>query len=66
MKLNEVFRGMICEIHGDETVEIKDLKYDSRGVKRGDLFFCISGFAEDGLKYAPEAVKKGAAAVVVT
>ena len=33
MKLNEVFRGMICEIHGDETVEIKDLKYDSRGVK---------------------------------
>ena len=57
MKLNEVFRGMICEIHGDETVEIKDLKYDSRGVKRGDLFFCISGFAEDGLKYAPVAVK---------
>lgn len=66
MKLNEVFRGMICEICGDETVEIKDLKYDSRNVKRGDLFFCISGFAEDGLKYAPEAVKKGAAAVVVT
>ncbi len=30
------------------------------------FFFCISGFAEDGHKYAPDAAKKGAAAIVVT
>lgn len=66
MKLKELFRDMNCQIHGDGATEIKDLKYDSRSVRKGDLFFCISGFAEDGHKYAPDAVKKGAAAVVVT
>ncbi len=66
MKLSELVQGMNCEIYGDETVTIKDLKYDSRTVKRADLFFCISGFAEDGLKYAPDAIEKGAAAIVVT
>ncbi|MEA4852818.1 MAG: UDP-N-acetylmuramoyl-L-alanyl-D-glutamate--2,6-diaminopimelate ligase [Christensenella sp.] len=66
MKLYELFRGIKCEIKGDEEVEIKDLKYDSRNVKRGDLFFCISGFADDGHKYVPDAVRKGAAAIVVT
>ena len=41
------------------------IRDSSRTVKRGDLFFCIAGFAEDGHKYAPDAVRKGAAAVVV-
>ena len=66
MKLKELFHGMGCELYGEEDTEIADLKYDSRSVRRGDLFFCISGFSEDGHKYAPDAVKKGAAALVVT
>lgn len=66
MKLNELFHGMSCEIYGEGETQIKDLKYDSRSIRRGDLFFCISGFSEDGLKYAPDAVKKGAAAIVVS
>lgn len=66
MTLNELFRDIPCKVYGDGETEIKDLKYDSRKVRKGDLFFCISGFAEDGHKYAPDAAKKGAAAIVVT
>ncbi|WP_066688756.1 UDP-N-acetylmuramoyl-L-alanyl-D-glutamate--2,6-diaminopimelate ligase [Christensenella intestinihominis] len=66
MTLNELFRDIACELYGDGETEIKDLKYDSRKVRKGDLFFCISGFSEDGHKYAPDAAKKGAAALVVT
>ena len=66
MKLKELFHGMGCELYGEGDTEIADLKYDSRSVRRGDLFFGISGFSEDGHKYAPDAVKKGASALVVT
>ena len=46
-------------------VEITGLAYDSREVAPGDLFFCVSGFRSDGHEFAPEAVRAGAAALVV-
>jgi UDP-N-acetylmuramoyl-L-alanyl-D-glutamate--2,6-diaminopimelate ligase len=46
-------------------VEITGLAYDSREVAPGDLFFCVSGFRSDGHIFAPEAVRAGAAALVV-
>ncbi len=46
-------------------VEITGLAYDSREVAPGDLFFCVSGFRSDGHQFAPEAVRAGAAALVV-
>jgi UDP-N-acetylmuramoyl-L-alanyl-D-glutamate--2,6-diaminopimelate ligase len=46
-------------------VEITGLAYDSREVAPGDLFFCVSGFRSDGHLFAPEAVRAGAAALVV-
>jgi UDP-N-acetylmuramoyl-L-alanyl-D-glutamate--2,6-diaminopimelate ligase len=46
-------------------VEITGLAYDSREVAPGDLFFCVSGFRSDGHRFAPEAVRAGAAALVV-
>ncbi len=46
-------------------VEITGLAYDSRDVASGDLFFCVSGFRTDGHEFAPEAVRAGAAALVV-
>lgn len=66
MKLKELFHGISCELYGEMETEIKDLQYDSRRVHRGDLFFCISGFSDDGHKYASDAIQKGAAAIVVT
>jgi len=46
-------------------VQISSLAYDSRAVEPGALFFCVSGFREDGHRFAPQAVARGARALVV-
>ena len=46
-------------------VPITDLAYDSRAARPGTLFFCVSGLQRDGHAFAPEAVARGAAALVV-
>jgi UDP-N-acetylmuramoyl-L-alanyl-D-glutamate--2,6-diaminopimelate ligase len=45
-------------------VEISALAYSSSSVTPGTLFFCVPGFTTDGHDFAPEAVKRGAAALV--
>jgi UDP-N-acetylmuramoyl-L-alanyl-D-glutamate--2,6-diaminopimelate ligase len=49
---------------GAPEVEISALAYSSNGVTAGALFFCVPGFTSDGHDFAPEAVKRGAAALV--
>lgn len=44
---------------------INQIEYDSRKVNKGDLFCCIVGTFQDGHDYAHQAVKKGAAALLV-
>ncbi len=44
--------------------EIESLSADSRMVKRGGLFFCLTGGVRDGHAFASEAVAKGAVALV--
>ncbi len=51
---------------GDASAEITSVEYDSRKVKSGSLFVAISGFSADGHAYAADAVKSGAAAVLVS
>jgi len=51
---------------GPDDVEITGLAYDNRVVEPGDLFFCVPGFTRDGHDFAPEAVARGAAALVVS
>jgi UDP-N-acetylmuramoyl-L-alanyl-D-glutamate--2,6-diaminopimelate ligase len=46
-------------------VEIRGLAYDNRAVEPGTLFFCVPGFTRDGHEFAPDAVARGAAALVV-
>jgi UDP-N-acetylmuramoyl-L-alanyl-D-glutamate--2,6-diaminopimelate ligase len=55
-------RDLIGE--GAPEVEISGLAYDNRSVTRGTLFFCVPGFKVDGHDFAPDAVKRGAAALV--
>lgn len=65
MKLADLLsEGM--ELLGDGQTEIESVAYDSRKVKPGALFFCISGFKADGHNYARAAVDAGAVALVVT
>jgi UDP-N-acetylmuramoyl-L-alanyl-D-glutamate--2,6-diaminopimelate ligase len=47
------------------TVEVGGLAYDNREVRPGTLFFCVPGFTRDGHDFAPDAVERGAAALVV-
>src|SRR3954468_17230812 len=46
-------------------VEVTALAYDNRLVEPGTLFFCVPGFTRDGHDFAPDAVARGAAALVV-
>ncbi|HEX2372202.1 MAG TPA: UDP-N-acetylmuramoyl-L-alanyl-D-glutamate--2,6-diaminopimelate ligase [Solirubrobacterales bacterium] len=66
MRLCELIVGVEAEIaRGDPDVEISDLAYDSQRVGPGTLFFCVRGMAADGHDFAPVAVERGAAALVV-
>src|SRR5918992_978946 len=54
------------ELLGDgPDVEVTGLAYDNRAVGPGTLFFCVPGFTRDGHDFAPDAVARGAAALVV-
>lgn len=59
--LKEVSFVKIC---GNEKIKITDITADSRTVKKGSLFICLSGYHVDGHEYVKEAVKNGAIAIV--
>ncbi len=49
---------------GFQNVEVRDVVNDSRLVGALDLFVAVKGAGDDGAKYAAEAVRRGAVAVV--
>ena len=55
----------VAEVVGRTPVEVLDLVYDARDATPGALFFCVPGARLDGHDFAPQAVAKGAVAVVV-
>lgn len=66
MKLRNVCGDIEYEvIQGSMDTDIKDIAYDSEKVVRGAVFVCITGVKTDGHLYMEDAVRKGAAAVVV-
>ncbi len=62
MRLDEV---MASDVPGAAAVQVVALAYDSRRVRPGTLFFCVPGFTSDGHDHAPDAVSRGACALVV-
>jgi len=46
-------------------VDITSLAFDNREARPGTLFFAVPGFTRDGHDFAPDAVERGAAALVV-
>ncbi len=66
MKLDNLLTTLDYEIlSGDTTIYIDNIYDDSRRIKAGGLFFCITGSKTDGHKYIREAIKNGAKALVV-
>src|SRR3954451_1721541 len=50
---------------GPDDVPVTGLAFDNRAVEPGTLFFCVPGFTRDGHDFAPDAVARGAVALVV-
>jgi len=61
MRLGAVMTGVPADARD---VEISELAYDNRAVAPGTLFFCVPGFTRDGHDFAPDAVRRGAVALV--
>src|ERR687889_2888555 len=56
----------VRELLGDgPEVDVVALAYDNRAVVPGTLYFCVPGFTRDGHDFAPDAVARGAVALVV-
>jgi UDP-N-acetylmuramoyl-L-alanyl-D-glutamate--2,6-diaminopimelate ligase len=65
MKLAALFNATgIAVPEGAGDLDVRALAYDSRKVAPGTLFVAIKGFHRDGHDFVPDAVKKGAVAVV--
>ncbi|NLM50687.1 MAG: UDP-N-acetylmuramyl-tripeptide synthetase, partial [Clostridiaceae bacterium] len=65
MLLREIVNNIKHElVRGSLDIEISGISYDSRKVKKGDLFVAIKGFTTDGHKYIESAVQNGAVAVI--
>lgn len=65
MKLSELLRDVpLREVRGTTDLEITSVTADSRLVREGALFVAIPGTAKDGAQFIPQALEKGAAAVV--
>jgi UDP-N-acetylmuramoyl-L-alanyl-D-glutamate--2,6-diaminopimelate ligase len=53
------------EVVGRAPAQVLDLAYDAGHVAPGAVFFCVPGARADGHDFAPEAVERGAVALVV-
>lgn len=63
--IKELIRAVdAVQVVGDASVEVLGLNYDSRKVAVGDCFFAVVGVQSDGHNYIPQAVERGARAVV--
>ena len=65
MKLADLLRDVpVVSAVGPTDVEISGVTADSRLVRQGWLFVAIPGTQQDGTQFVPQALEKGAAAIV--
>ncbi|MEZ5405271.1 MAG: UDP-N-acetylmuramoyl-L-alanyl-D-glutamate--2,6-diaminopimelate ligase [Verrucomicrobiia bacterium] len=65
MMLQELIQEVSsARLFGETKIQVNGLAYDSRRVKKGDLFFALSGSQKQGRDFIQEAVRHGAVAVV--
>lgn len=66
MELTNLLKGLTnYDVNGKTKIQIEDIAYDSRKVRKGSLFVCIDGFVTDGHKYISQAIKAKASAVMI-
>jgi UDP-N-acetylmuramoyl-L-alanyl-D-glutamate--2,6-diaminopimelate ligase len=65
MKIKELIRDFQpVDYSGPDDLEITGLAYSSKQAEPGNVFVALKGLKADGLDYVPEALEKGAVAVV--
>jgi UDP-N-acetylmuramoyl-L-alanyl-D-glutamate--2,6-diaminopimelate ligase len=63
--LRKLFAGVpIEEVRGDMDLVVRGIAYDSREVEPGYLFVAMDGVHTDGHRFIPDAVRRGAVAVL--
>jgi len=66
MRLAELLKGIPqARVDGSTSLDVSALSYDSRSVAPGSLFVAIRGLVTDGHRFLDDAVRAGAAAVMV-
>ena len=65
MKLADLLRDVpVVSSSGDLNVDVAAVTADSRLARKGSLFVAIPGLQQDGSQFVPQAIEKGAVAVV--
>ena len=65
MKLTEVMKGVaVKEWQGGKEAEVSALSYESQKVEKGSLFCTWKGKKSDGHAFVPDAIQRGAVAIV--
>ena len=57
MRLSKMFKNA-------PTTNVSGLSFDSRKVKKGDIYFCLPGLTHDGHEFIEDAIKNGAICIV--
>lgn len=66
MKLQDLLKHIEYKcLKGSVDTDVTDIIYDSRKVKPDTVFLCISGTTVDAHTFIPDAIKKGAKAIIV-
>lgn len=66
MKLKDVLKGIdVIEYQGSLENEVTNISSDSRILEKDGLYVAIIGYVLDGTKFIPDAIQKGASAIMV-
>lgn len=64
MSLENLIKNLEAKVIGETNLDILDITYNSKKVKKGSLFVCIRGENSDGHDFAKDAERNGAAAIL--
>lgn len=65
MMIRDLIRGAAATVRGSDATDVTEIVIDSKKVSPASLFLAVKGIAADGHDYLPQAVARGAAALVV-
>ncbi len=66
MLLNKILTGVCKESSkGDLSIDISNIDYDSRNIKKNGLFICIRGEVSNGHNFIENAIENGAKAFII-